>query len=431
MSIYLRPSPSHSGLTSLLGGEEQVYYHVGPLQYDFLRALYSGGSAVSATTFYSGSTDLSLLMGGTSTFVQDGNNTFTGGTPSRPTINIVLSPSFASMFAVAVSATTFYSAGTDLSRYMTGGTPTYVQNGSNTFTGGTPSRPSVNVVDNPTFVDVNVNTLKAVTSISSPQIDAEYIGANVGAFNELNASTVKTGTIHVTKNLFVGDPAEEIFGPTYVQPGTNTTTGGTITRPTVDVVADPIFNVVTVSSLDAGSLYAGSIGSQSINGGLLISGGTELSTIILRSRTRVIPGTNITTGGTFGAQTVDVVVSPSFASLSASSLSASTIFSGSADISSIFLLNPTTGTTIVDFGFSSGGEGDFTSTTVSNSSVRTNSIILIGIVASNDHPEVGEALLDEVSFANSDIVDGASFTINGYAERGTWGQYNIVYRIIN
>lgn len=335
------------------------------------------------------------------------------------------------MFAVAVSATTFYSAGTDLSRYMTGGTPTYVQNGSNTFTGGTPSRPSVNVVDNPTFVDVNVNTLKAVTSISSPQIDAEYIGANVGVFIDLNASTVTTNSIHVTKNLFVGDPAEEIFGPTYVQPGVNTTTGGTEMRPTVDVVADPIFNVVTVSSLDAGSLYAGSIGSQSINGGLLISGGTELSTIILRSRTRVIPGTNITTGGTFGTQTVGVVDSPSFASVYASSLSALTIFSGSADISSIFLLNPTTGTTIVDFGFSSGGEGDFTSTTVSNSSVRTNSIILIGIVASNDHPEVGEALLDEVSFANSDIVDGASFTINGYAERGTWGQYNIVYRIIN
>jgi len=414
-----------------LGGEEQVYYHVGPLQYDFLRALYSGGSAVSATTFYSGSTDLSLLMGGTSTFVQDGNNTFTGGTPSRPTINIVLSPSFASMFAVAVSATTFYSAGTDLSRYMTGGTPTYVQNGSNTFTGGTPSRPSVNVVDNPTFVDVNVNTLKALTLLSSPQIEAEYIGANVGAFNEIEATKISVDNLTVKKHLYVGDQAEEFIAPTYVQNGTNTTTGGTITRPTVDVVADPTFTDVTASSLLVGTVNATSLGSQTINGGLILSGGTDLSTIIQQSRTRIIPGSNLVTGGTFGAQTVDVVVSPSFASLSASSLSASTIFSGSADISSIFLLNPTTGTTIVDFGFSSGGEGDFTSTTVSNSSVRTNSIILIGIVASNDHPEVGEALLDEVSFANSDIVDGASFTINGYAERGTWGQYNIVYRIIN
>ena len=231
------------------------------------------------------------------------------------------------------------------------GSTTYVQPGSNTTTGGTATRPTVNVVSDPVFGDVTVNNLIAQTLISSPQIDAEYIGANIATLNELTATTVTTGTIHVTKNLFVGDPAEEIFGPTYVQPGVNTTTGGTITRPTVDVIADPTFTDVTASSLLVGTINATTLGAGTINGGLLISGGTELSTIFLRSRTRIIPGINTTTGGTFGAQTVGVIADPIFDSVSAGSgvingtlnvgsvnagaIDASFLYSGGTDLASL------------------------------------------------------------------------------------------------
>lgn len=208
------------------------------------------------------------------------------------------------------------------------GSFTHVQNGTNTTTGGTATHPTVNVVADPVFNDVTVNNLFALTLLSSPQIDAEYIGANVGAFNELEVNNFSVEGLTVAKNLYVGEPAEQIFGPTYVQNGTNTTTGGTITRPTVDVVADPTFTDVTASSLLVGTINATTLGSLSINGGAFASGGTDLSTIILRSRTRILPGTNTTTGGTFGAQTVDVVSSPSF-----TSVSASTIFSGGVDLS--------------------------------------------------------------------------------------------------
>ncbi len=56
-------------------------------------------TTVSATTLYSGSTNLSTLLtgiggGGTQTFVQPGLNTTTGGTSSAPTINVIASPKF-------------------------------------------------------------------------------------------------------------------------------------------------------------------------------------------------------------------------------------------------------------------------------------------------------------------------------------------------
>lgn len=203
------------------------------------------------------------------------------------------------------------------------GSTTYVQPGSNTYTGGTATRPSVNVVTDPFFGDVTANNLTAATLISSPQVSAD-----LGIFSDLEIDTFTVSNLTVTKHLYVGQLAEEIFGPTYVQNGTNTTTGGTEMRPTVDVVADPTFTDVTASSLLVGTINATTLGSGTINGGLILSGGSDLSTIIQRSRTRIIPGTNTTTGGTLGAQTVDVVSSPSFVSISAS-----TIFSGGVDLS--------------------------------------------------------------------------------------------------
>jgi hypothetical protein len=112
--MYIKKSPSHSGLTALFGGENGAYYHLGPSQYEFVNSIYSGGSAFSATTFFSGSTDISLLLtGGSQVRIQNGVNTYTGGTEFAPTVNVVASPSF-----TTVSATTFVSGSTNLSQVI-------------------------------------------------------------------------------------------------------------------------------------------------------------------------------------------------------------------------------------------------------------------------------------------------------------------------
>lgn len=155
--MYIKKSPSHSGLTDLFGGESGVYYHLGPTQYHFVNSMYSGGSAFSATTFFSGSTDISLLLtGGSQVRIQNGVNTYTGGTGSAPTVNVVASPSFTS-----VSATTFVQGGSPISSLFApiSVVPTYVQPGTNITTGGTITRPTVNVVASPSFTTVSATTL--------------------------------------------------------------------------------------------------------------------------------------------------------------------------------------------------------------------------------------------------------------------------------
>lgn len=403
-------------------------------------------TSVSASTFFSGATDISDLIPA-ATHIQEGVNTTTGGTPSRPTINVSSTPSFTSVFATSISATTFVSGGTDLSVLFSGAPATYVQEGSNIITGGTPFRPTVNVSLTPSFTSVFATSVSATTFVSGGTNLSDMFGpatyvqegeniitggtpsrpiigtSSMPVFSAVTAkfatfeNTLDAGDINAVGIITSGGTdLSVLFSPSYVVPGTNTTTGGTPSRQRVDVVPSPSFTSVFATSISASTF---------------VSGSTDVGALILSARTFVQNGTNTTTGGTPSRPTINVSLTPTFTSVFATSISASTLYSGASELSSLFLLSPTTGTTTVDFGFSSGGEGDFTSTTVSNSNVRVNSIILMNIIASDDHPETGEALLDEVYFMSGDIVDGTSFIINGYAERGTWGQYNVAYRIVN
>lgn len=95
------------------------------------------------------------------------------------------------------------------------------------------------------------------------------------------------------------------------------------------------------------------------------------------------------------------------------------------------LVNSFTGMTIVNFGFQTSGEGDFTASTISNSNVNQNSNILFKLSASTDHPNTEESLLEGIYFKESDIIDGVSFVLNAYANNSTWGEYNVIYKIIN
>lgn len=95
------------------------------------------------------------------THVQDGVNTYTGGTAAKPTVNVVASPLFTS-----VSATTFYSGTTNIDGLFAPASvvATYVQPGLNITTGGTISRPVVATVQNPAFSAITVGSGVTITS---------------------------------------------------------------------------------------------------------------------------------------------------------------------------------------------------------------------------------------------------------------------------
>lgn len=115
------------------------------------------------------------------TRVGEGINTFTGGTANNPTVNVTgmsidnITVSGESSFQ-AISAVTFYSGSTDLSDLIGsggggGGDITRVGNGTNTFTGGTVNNPTVNVtgltIDNITVSgSASANTFSADTIVS-------------------------------------------------------------------------------------------------------------------------------------------------------------------------------------------------------------------------------------------------------------------------
>ena len=58
-------------------------------------------------------------------------------------------------------------------------------------------------------------------------------------------------------------------------------------------------------------------------------------------------------------------------------------------------------------------------------------MILMKLSTSLDHPNVEELLIENISLRESDLIAQSGFTINAYSECGTWGEYNIVYKIIN
>ena len=221
MPIYLQPTPPHSGLTALQGGSTGNYYHLTQPQHNFLSALFSGGTSLSATTFYSAGTDLSLLINsaGLSTFVQPGMNIITGGTASRPVVSTVDSPVFSgtatvgSLSAGTVSTTTYYSGATEIGSLFAPASvvPTYVQPGTNVFTGGTTSRPIVHVLGSPIFTGVTAQSVS---------------GTSVSATTYYSGST-ELGSLFASMSI----------APTRVLPGAYVYTSGTQSGPIVNVSA--------------------------------------------------------------------------------------------------------------------------------------------------------------------------------------------------
>ena len=144
---------------------------------------------ISATTIYSGSTDLSDIFlttadGNDITRVQNGLNTYTGGTGNLPTVNISggtldnINVSGISIFnsitAITISGGIIYSGGTNLSDIFAtsvSGDVTRVQNGLNTYTGGSVHYPTINV-SGLTIDNINVSGGSVFESLSANSLSA-------------------------------------------------------------------------------------------------------------------------------------------------------------------------------------------------------------------------------------------------------------------
>ena len=231
------------------------------------------------------------------------------------------------------------------------GTQVYVQSGRNIITGGTFELPIINLVDSP-----SVNNI----TFSGVSIGGSSIATNVSATTIYSGSSNLEGIIYNIANSTSGVH-------TYVQSGTNIITGGTANAPTVNLTASPSVNNITFSgtaiggTIQAGAVTATSMSASTLSGGTILSGGTNLYSIFSQTDTdtitRVQPGTNITTGGTANAPTINLTASPTVnnitfsgtaiggtiqagavtaTSMSAATLSGGTILSGGTNLYSIF-----------------------------------------------------------------------------------------------
>jgi hypothetical protein len=242
----------------------------------------TGGNAsfadMSATTLYSGSTDMDTVIrdiagevSGVHTQVQGGTNVFTGGTALLPVINMVDSPSFNNILFsgtatggnasfVDMSATTLYSGSTDVDTIIrdiaaeVSGEHTYIAGGTNIVTGGTPSLPTISLVDSPsvdvltasghvltngttysggTVIDDGVFTIDAATQveIDSDLLPTAHLTFDLGApgqrWDELYARKVRLGTSSTTledglfsstTGTFLFDFADDLFIDNNVHP---------------------------------------------------------------------------------------------------------------------------------------------------------------------------------------------------------------------
>ncbi len=274
---------------------------------------YLSAATISATTFYSGATNLNTIINQavtaatsslTSVAIQNGLNTYTGGTAALPTVNISAA-TLSYLSATTISAGTIYSGSTNLNTIINTAisnatnslTSTRVQNGTNTFTGGTADLPTVNVT-----------------------------GGTVNNWN-INGGILASGGTDLYSIFVTALDGNDI---TRVQPGSNILTAGTGNNPIISVVDSPSLNNLTLS---------GNSIAVNVSATTFYSAGTNLQTVITslldgNDITRVAGGLNTYTGGTANVPTVNISAA-TLVYLSATTISADTIYSGSTPLQTI------------------------------------------------------------------------------------------------
>jgi hypothetical protein len=274
------------------------------------------------------------------------------------------------------------------------GVTTRVQPGVNITTGGTDNFPTVNLVASP--------------SVNNLTFSGTATGGNISATN-ISGSTFYSGSTNVETIIYNIVNGTELNDITRVQPGKNTTTGGTANLPTVNIVDSPSFNNILFSGTAiGGTVQAGagtftSLSAGTLSGGTILSGGTNLYSIFqtigdVDGVANVNAGSNIVTGGTATSPIISVVASPSFnqltasgltslANASATNMSASTFYSGSTNIETIIynIASATEDITRVQPGtnITTGGTANFPVINVASSPVFTGLVSATGFTDSS------------------------------------------------
>lgn len=432
--------------------------------------IISGGTGIISTyggqsgsglngKFLSGTTsgfvlgNISDIQGVTDiTRVQPGSNITTGGTGNLPIVSLVASPSVnnitfsgtaiggnvqaAAVTATSLSATTLsggtiLSGGTNLYNiFLTAGdlSGTTVSAGSNTSVQQTGNDYKVSVVASPSFNNI---------TFSGTAIGGNVQAAAVTAIS-LSATTLSGGTI-----LSGGTDLYSIFqkigddtAHTYVQPGTNITTGGTASAPIINLTASPSVNNLTFSgtaiggNVQAASVTATSLSATTLSGGTILSGSTNLYSIFAPFGTisgveTIGQGSNILTGGTAVNPTISLVASPSIDGLTASGTSnfTGTLQSGGTNLYNIFVNSVNAGTNV-----SIGGTAGSPIVNVVSSPVFTGLVSATGFTDSSltagrvVYAGVGGLLKDEAGFTydeSSDTLNAQHIIVGAPGQTGT------------
>ena len=134
--------------------------------------------------------------------------------------------------------------------------------------------------------------------------------------NSLSANTLYSGSTNLYDIFLTANDGNDI---TRVQPGANITTGGTGNNPIINLASSPSVNNISFSGTATGA----SLSATTISATTIYSGATNLTSLFVN---RVSAGSNISVGGTITQPSVSVIASPSFNNLT---------LSGSASLSTL------------------------------------------------------------------------------------------------
>lgn len=234
-----------------------------------------------------------------SDFTYDGTNTFTITQNDGSTYSVVQD----NLGALTISGGTIYSGGTDLIQYFIDITNNYTMSDTQIrqnylpLSGGT-------LTGNLYGTTGNFNILQANFIQSYGGVSADYIqlantlvtpdhsilfrttGNTVSGTTKVkyqNERFIVSGIADIQNIYSAGTPLQTILGniqgtPTYVQGGLNTYTGGTATRPTVNVIGSPVFS---------GTITSNGVDSITLSGGTIYSGDSEITTYVAPRSGRV------------------------------------------------------------------------------------------------------------------------------------------------
>jgi len=187
----------------------------------------SGGGASSIT--------------GTVISVSQGTNILTGGTAAKPSISVTTTPTFSTLYSTTLSGGTIFSAGTNLYSIFTNiGQRTFVQEGSNVYTGGTDYRPSIHIADSPSFNNIRAsgttygnvvsgNTYYSGSTLLSSILTTMITGITSGITTFLRPTFVAFGNslsaITGTTGLTFSGGTLKVTGSTVIMNGTALNSG--------------------------------------------------------------------------------------------------------------------------------------------------------------------------------------------------------------